>query len=98
MTRPIVSQNNFESRIREDALVCSEEGIDLEGTSFDPSADCFSKKQYYQYIENGYEWATEKGWYRDDDSLYDYDDDDDEFNEYGLLVDSNCPDPVGFRD
>jgi len=23
---------------------------------------------------------------------------DDEFNEYGLLADSDCPDPVGFRD
>jgi len=95
MTRPIVSQNNFESRIREDALVCSRGGIDLEGTSFDPSAECFSRKQYYQYIENGYEWATEQGWHRDGCN-YD-DDDDDEFNEYGLLKDSGCPDPVGFR-
>ena len=24
--------------------------------------------------------------------------DDDEFNEYGLLMDSGCQDPVGFRD
>jgi hypothetical protein len=96
MTRPIVSQKNFETRIREDALVCSEGGIDLEGTSFDPSAECFSKKQYYQYIEHGYEWisAVGGGWYRDE---YDDDDDDDEFNEYGLLIDSGCPDPVGFR-
>ena len=29
---------------------------------------------------------------------YNPEDDDDEFNEYGLLMDSGCPDPVGFRD
>jgi len=28
---------------------------------------------------------------------YNPEDDDDEFNEYGLLKDSGCPDPVGFR-
>ena len=27
-----------------------------------------------------------------------WEDDDNEFNEYGLLIDSGCPDPVGFRD
>jgi len=95
MTRPIISEKNFEKRIRQDCLRMSGGGIDLEDSSFDPSADCFSKKQFYQYIESGYDWALEQGWYSDDDS--DDDDDDDEFNEYGLLSDCGCPDPVGFR-
>ena len=99
MTRPIVSDKNFEKRIRQDALKRSGGGIDHEGSSFDPSAECFDKKHYYQYIENGYEWIAAVGlWYRDDD---DYDDD---WEEMGGIDPALAPnhdwdsDPVGFRD
>jgi hypothetical protein len=98
MTRPIVSDKNFEKRIRQDALKRSGGGIDHEGSSFDPSAECFDKKHYYQYIENGYEWIAAVGlWYRDDD---DYDDD---WEEMGGIDPALAPnhdwdnDPVGFR-
>ena len=98
MTRPIVSDKNFEKRIRQDALKRSGGGIDHEGSSFDPSAECFDKEHYYQYIENGYEWIAAVGlWYRDDD---DYDDD---WEEMGGIDPALAPnhdwdnDPVGFR-
>ena len=47
------------------------------------------------------EETKEAGWKFVNDDGVDWegdDDDDDEFNEYGLLSDSSCPDPVGFRD
>ena len=101
MTRPIVSDKNFEKRIRQDALKRSGGGIDHEGSSFDPSAECFDKKHYYQYIENGYEWIAAVGlWYRDDD---DYDDDW-EISNYGIDPELggrygiDFDDEVGFRD
>jgi hypothetical protein len=100
MTRPIVSDKNFEKRIRQDCLKMSGGGIDLEDSSFDPSADCFSKKQYYQYIESGYDWALEQGWYSDNDSD---DDEDDDWEEMGGIDPGLAPfhdwdsDPVGFR-
>ena len=104
MTRPIVSDKNFEKRIRQDALKRSGEGIDLEGSSFDPSAECFNKKNYYQYIENGYEWIAAVGvWYRDED-IDDDDDDDWEISNYGIDPELrgrygiDFDDEVGFRD
>jgi hypothetical protein len=100
MTRPIVSDKNFEKRIRQDALKRSGGGIDHEGSSFDPSAECFDKKHYYQYIENGYEWIAAVGlWYRDGDD----DDYDDDWEEMGGIDPALAPnhdwdnDPVGFR-
>ena len=104
MTRPIVSDKNFEKRIRQDALKCSGGGIDLEDSSFDPSAKCFDKKKYYQYIEHGYEWALNVpgGWFNDDDD--DDDDYDDDWEEMGGIDPALAPnhdwdsDPVGFRD
>ena len=93
MTRPIISQKNFENRIRQPEL--KENDIDLEGSSLDPSAKCFDKKAYYGYMEVD-DYLFIHGWYRDEDE--EPEDDDDEFNEYGLLSDSGCPDPVGFRD
>jgi len=98
MTRPIVSDKNFETRIRQDFFRHCDG--DLKGSSFDPSAKCFDKKQYYQYIEHGYEWATEQGWYRDDAD----DDYDDDWEEMGGIDPALAPshdwdrDPVGFRD
>ena len=103
MTRPIVSDKNFEKRIRQDALKRSGGGIDYEGSSFDPSAKCFDKKHYYQYIENGYEWIAAVGicYY---DPVYDDYDDDDGWEEMGGIDPALAPnhdwdsDPVGFRD
>ena len=93
MTRLIISQKNFENRIRQPELKVGD--IDLEGSSLDPSAKCFDKKAYYGYMEVD-DYLGIHGWYRDEDE--EPEDDDDEFNEYGLLSDSGCPDEVGFRD
>ena len=42
-------------------------------------------------------FKTKKAAMNEIKDLYRYSNYDDEFNEYGLLMDSGCPDPVGFR-
>ena len=57
---------------------------ELAMAMLDPDSDYFDKEQYtmWEHLHPSY-----KSWA-----------DDDEFNEYGLLSDSGCPDEVGFRD
>ena len=101
MTRPIISQKNFENRIRQPELKVGD--IDLEGSSLDPSAKCFDKKAYYGYMEVD-DYLGIHGWYRDEDEESEDDDDDWEITNYGIDPElGGCygidfTDEVGFRD